>query len=134
MGTKKMGTQVIISAELPTMSERENKYRTQSLMNDLSEEGYIWVAVRGTYKGTSETSILVTLGMDYSNQMLYLRELAQSYNQNSILEISQDRGWLLFGDDTEEYLGTRKMGTNREAMTELPDGTTFYFTHEGEHK
>lgn len=107
-----MITYIIISAEKSTERALENIQRSAELEAILEEQGYNFKRAVGSYRGIRETSYLVPV-TKYT-EVEELRLLAKQFGQESILEIKQGHGWLLFTDGTEEYLGSTVEATGKE--------------------
>lgn len=105
-------TYIVISAEKSTVSALENIHRSAELVDILKERGHTFRLATGSYRGVKETSYLVPV-TKYT-EVNQLRQLAAEFGQESILEIKQGHGWLLFTDGTEEYIGTVFEATGRE--------------------
>lgn len=111
-------TYIVISAEKSTLPARENIYRSAELVEILKERGYPFRLATGSYRGVRETSYVVQVTR--YTEVNDLRQLAAEFEQESILEIKLQHGWLLFTDGTEEYLGTTVEATGtEEAYTQV---------------
>ena len=105
-------TYIILSAEKSTESTLDNIQRSAELESSLELSQYTFKRAIGRYRGTQETSYIVPV--DTRHDIQFLRILAASFQQESILEVSQGHGWLLFTDGGEEYIGSVVNASGRE--------------------
>jgi hypothetical protein len=105
-------TYIVISAEKSNLSALENIQRSAELEDCLDAIGLTYKRAIGRYRGSEETSFIVTLNT-YKQINIMLR-LGVEFNQESILEIKQGHGWLINTDGSEEYIGSIYQATGRE--------------------
>lgn len=104
-----MRESIIISAELSTLSERENKERTSLLTELLDTLPIDYRPVQGMYKGSSERSFIIAL----SNGNLLAQDIIDialdDYGQEAALIIDSElKGSLIFKGGASEHIGTFK--------------------------
>ena len=121
-------TYIVISAEKSTESTYDNLHRTAELELLLESQGYPFRRAIGSYRGIQEASFLVSVTR--YEDIESLRSLAAEFGQESILEIKQGHGWLLFTDGTEEYIGTTVEATGREQAYTQVGSRLFTFRKE----
>jgi len=105
-------TYIILSAEKSELSTLDNIQRSAELESSLELSQYTFKRAIGRYRGTQETSYIVPV--DTRHDIQFLRILAASFQQESILEVSQGHGWLLFIEGGEEYIGSVVNASGRE--------------------
>jgi hypothetical protein len=105
-------TYIILSAEKSTESTLDNIQRSAELESSLELSQYTFKRAIGRYRGTQETSYIVPV--DTRQDIQFLRILAASFQQESILEVSQGHGWLLYTEGSEEYIGSVVNASGRE--------------------
>lgn len=126
-------TLFLISAERANLSLGENVDRTEKLEQLLNQFNLHYQIVFGVYEGGSEDAFLIK-STDYNKDLNRLLEFAQQFDQDSILEISQEQhGWLHFTDSrSESYLGMLSDDVNLDTpnYTDLLNGFAFTFKKE----
>ena len=93
----------IISAEKAGLTEGDNLQRTYSLKEDLEALGLPYKAVLGMFEGTKEQSFVVVI-KDH-NQLFILSDLAEKYNQDSILYRNEYEDTYLLDGFNMKYIG-----------------------------
>lgn len=117
-------TTVILSAEKYDLSERENVNRMVKLVNLLDGLGLEYKKVYSRYKNSNETSLMVILSDP--DQTENLRELADQFEQESILVLNPDRtAYLLFADGGESHFGLKQFREISANTAKELDNTTF---------
>ena len=127
---------VIFSAELSSLSKKENFIRTDELDSWLANNGYCFKLVQGCYKGNFEFSFCITLG-EYE-AIAPLIAIANHYGQESILISNERRESDLINLKTQEitYLGRLKavsyeMARTSDAFTIDTSTNTYYMCVKG---
>lgn len=123
-----MTTYIVISAEKSDHSKVYNIQASAELESILEDRGYPFRRATGSYRGVHEASYLIPVTR--YTEVNQLRDLAAEFGQESILEIKQGHGWLLFTDGTEEYLGTTVEATGRETAYTQVGSKLFTFRRE----
>ena len=77
---------VIISAELATLSARENMERTSEMYDLLKQGGFTFAEALGMYKGAKESSFIV-----HTEEYGKMLELALDFEQEAVLIVDRDR-------------------------------------------
>jgi len=119
---------VILSAELSTLSKKQNFFSTELLEQMLTDCNFNFIPAIGSYKGTQENSFVVML--TDSADIEVLRGFAAKFNQDSILYIdSNGLSTLLYGDNTSENIPTPRFmceseALNKDAWTKI--GSNYY--------
>lgn len=121
-------TYIVLSADKSTASAIENIHRSAELETVLEDRGHTFRRATGSYRGVRETSYLIPVTR--YTEVNSLRNLAAEFGQESILEIKQGHGWLLFTDGTEEYIGTTVEATGREEAYTQVGSRLFTFQKE----
>lgn len=100
------GAFTVISAEREALADETNRLRTVMLTERLSDEGFPFLPVRGSYKGRPEASFVVPVRGIADLQIV--QRLAAEFLQESILYVSEaGRAELLFtSGQTVTYIGT----------------------------
>jgi len=98
---------VLISAELSSLSQEENKQRTEELLARLQRADMAFKKVQGKYQGTTETSYLV-VAMTASDRT-FLEILGKEYGQECILYVDRDRLATLIYSDKVTPIGSFKL-------------------------
>lgn len=88
-------TNVILSAERVERSPKENFDRSVELATTLESTFGDFIYVAGVYKGVKEVSFLVTVASGDADAIREARDLARSYEQEEILEISAGFAFLV---------------------------------------
>jgi len=120
--------QIVISGEKSNQSTLENIQTSSELESVLEDGGYTYRRAVGRYRGVQETSYMVTI---YSAADVHrLLGIAAEFGQESILEINQGHGWLLFTGGEEEYLGSIYEASGREESYTQVGSKLFTFRRE----
>lgn len=90
----------ILSAELSTLNQTVNTTRTELLEHLLRLKGFKFKRILGCYKGSQEVSFMVQ-DLDHKNAI----ELAKVFNQESILELNNNKALLLYTTGAKHELG-----------------------------
>lgn len=98
---------IIASAELSTLSTKNNNRRTNMLYRALINLGIKFKACNGVYKGVSEDSVAFCI-KDLSLLPKIKRLFLKEFNQESILLIKGNDGELLFQNGELSPIGTLK--------------------------
>lgn len=108
----------IISAYLSHLSKEDNEARHLALQHDLSSFGVPIYSVEGSYKGSKEKAYLIP--MDKGNRFLYnnISILAEDYNQESILIVSDGVARLAYTRGDTIILGSMKL-VSEDRLTEV---------------
>lgn len=128
---KHYNTYIILSAEKSTESTLDNIQRSAELESSLELSRYAFRRAIGRYRGTQETSYVVPVSTKEDIQ--FLRILAASFQQESILEVNQGHGWLLFLEGGEEYIGLIVNASGREESYTQVGSKLFTFKKEVQH-
>lgn len=108
---------IILSAELSSLSSKEN-VRRSTLLNDLLVELKMpFNTAEGVYKGMKETSFVVIVGDN--SELETIKNLAfKSFNQESVLhqDVNQE-AFLMFRDGNIERLGRLEQVSKQEVET-----------------
>ena len=92
---------VIISAELSTLTPKENELRTRALQRNLDYSEIPYKKVTGVYKGTEEVSFLViTAGVPWP--------LVEQFKQESALFVGKEREAILHYNNSFKAYGDIK--------------------------
>ena len=93
-----------MSAELSTLSSFDNASRTESLRILLTNKGYNFTSVLGSYKGKLERSFLIDASEDIVKP---LQGVAGYYKQEAILVVNEDqKASLIYNNGKTEKIGT----------------------------
>lgn len=109
---KHHNTYIILSAEKSTETPRTNLERSAELEGVLEDHGYKFKRAIGRYRGAEETSFIVPVNNNHNIQELKL--IATVFQQESVLEVGQGHGWLLYTNGGEEYIGSIVNASGRE--------------------
>ena len=128
----------IFSACREALSTNENHKRTREAYNTLLDLGLDFACVTGVYNGSKEASFMV---FDSEGAESTVKTLCELYSQECYLERdNENKGELVFPNNTRELLGTVKVITREESkdfdsFTIAPqtDGTKLYFTFAKDH-
>ena len=86
--------------------------RNLEMQFQLVIDGFEYKRGTGRFQGNKESIFMVSVPV--YKDVRYLRRIAKEFEQESILEIKQGYGWLLYSDGTEEYIGSVFEATGRE--------------------
>lgn len=108
---------VILSAELSSLSSKENVRRSELLNDMLTELKMPFKPAEGVYKGMKETSFVVIVG-DNSELETIKNFAFKSFNQESVLhqDVNQE-AFLMFQDGNVERLGRLEQVSKQEVET-----------------
>tara|TARA_Y100000114_G_scaffold104558_1_gene97786 strand:+ start:81 stop:503 length:423 start_codon:yes stop_codon:yes gene_type:complete len=123
---------VLISAELSHLSPEENNTRTNQLELMLRHHGFKPVLMKGVYKGSSEISFFVPIGIfsvgssiTHLDDIVHLEFIAfDRFQQESILVQYSDGHSRLHYPNHVEHIGKVREVTKDVALTK--DAYTFY--------
>lgn len=105
-------TYIILSGEKANESTLDNIQRSAELEGVLEDHGFTFKRAIGRFRGVQETSFIVPVrGREDINQ---LKLIATVFKQESILELNQGHGWLLYTDGGEDYIGSIVNASGRE--------------------
>jgi len=105
-------TYIILSAEKSELSTLDNIQRSAELEGVLEDHAFTFKRAIGRYRGSQETSYIVPV--QTKTDIHQLKLIATVFKQESILEVSQGHGWLLFTEGGEEYIGSVVNASGRE--------------------
>jgi len=112
---------VLISAELDELSSEVNAARTEELENELDHYGLNYKATIGGWNGGREDSFLVLAYDEEDSEVL--RDLAEKFDQESILEVDTNRHTLVVSPDE---LNVTSIGTWYCVGKTKPDGNSVW--------
>lgn len=97
----------ILSAELSTLSESENRQRTETLKHMLDDLNLEYIPAQGCYKGTTEQSFVVSTP-DVITFNVVANFAFNNFAQESVLYVDGDKSaHLMYGTNFKnELLGT----------------------------
>ena len=105
-------TYIVMSADRLGDSGLEAIQRNLEMQFQLVIDGFEYKRGTGRFQGNEESIFMVSVPV--YKDVRYLRRIAKEFEQESILEIKQGYGWLLYSDGTEEYIGSVFEATGRE--------------------
>lgn len=106
----------IMSAEVAGLSPAINAENTEKLRLELYRLGFVHVEAEGVYKGTTERSFVIRYFDD--SQFRQLAELAEQFNQESVLVVAPDNASYIVGT-TSLTKGVEGIGFMRELPIHL---------------
>ena len=111
-------TYIVMSADRSGDSKLEAIQRNLEMQFQLAIDKFEYKRGTGRFQGNEESIFMVSVPV-YSD-VRYLRRMAKEFEQESILEIKQGYGWLLYSDGTEEYIGSVFEATGKvESYTQV---------------
>lgn len=125
---------VIVSAEKANLSDKLNGIRNAQLRERLETAGFNPVRLYGVYKGISERSFMVPIGIPVNPDIQQIKTIAFTvFDQESVLtRYSDGSAWLEFPDSSkDQQFGQFKEVTEQTAKqsgdyTYRPDTGKYY--------
>lgn len=113
---------IVFSVYQSSLSNAENKVNHEKALQVLKDNRIAFKPVIGCYKGTLEKSIIIP---DELATYKIIHDLTTEYNQESVLELDEDRRASLYfkGNEQVESIGVMTCVTKKEAMSQ--DSWTF---------